>query len=87
MFVNVYFGAQDRHLNDSHLLQGILSRIQTQQASLTLWPESQGAKNCFSFQVPGNNQAQIYAEAARKVNTWIRNLPTHGLPFNRANIF
>lgn len=87
MFVNVYFGAMDSHLNDDRLLRNILSSIETGQASLTLWPEMQGQKNCFSFEVPGNNQQKVQADAIRQVQTWIRDLATNGLPFKRANVF
>ncbi|KAJ6121429.1 hypothetical protein N7512_003894 [Penicillium capsulatum] len=31
MFVNVFLGSLDRHLNDAHLLQGILSRLEKDQ--------------------------------------------------------
>lgn len=87
MFVNIYFGAMDNHLNDARLLRNILNTIETGQASLTLWPEMQGQKNCFSFEVPGMDQHKVHADAIRQVQAWIRDFPTRGLPFSRASVF
>lgn len=87
MFVNIYFQAIDCHLTDKALLQNILWHLEERRASLTSWPDSRKNENCFSFEVRGCNEACVYTDAINRVKIWIWNLPTSGLPFDRAGVF
>lgn len=87
MFVNIYFQAIDCHLTDKALLQNILWHLEERRASLTSRPDSRKNKNCFSFEVRGCNEACVYTDAINRVKIWIWNLPTSGLPFDRAGVF
>lgn len=87
MFVNIYFEASDSHLTDYQILEGMLRRLENGEASLTPDPEDEEIENCFSFEVSGSCQARAYATAIHKVSSWMRRLPTRGLPFDRADVF
>ncbi|KAF3392562.1 hypothetical protein F1880_008730 [Penicillium rolfsii] len=87
MFVNIYFEAQDSRLADYQLLEGMLWRLENGEASLTPDPEDEIIENCYSFEVRESCQARAHVAAIHRVTRWMRRLPTHGLPFDRANVF
>ncbi|KAJ5113666.1 hypothetical protein N7456_002200 [Penicillium angulare] len=87
MFGNIFFLPIDSSLSDAHLLYRMMGILEHKEMTLTVFPESKGVKNCYSFPVTGTVQAQIYKDAIAMVEAWIRDLPTKGLPFDRKAIF
>ncbi|KAJ5720903.1 uncharacterized protein N7483_008837 [Penicillium malachiteum] len=87
MYINIFFGPMDRHLNDAHIVRNIQSRIESRQGTITLWPEQAGQPNVFSIQVSGTDQKAMWNEALSQATVFIRNQPTLGLPFKRAEVF
>lgn len=87
MYANIFFNKLDSALNDAHLLNRILQILENKEMTLTVFPESQGEKNCLSIEVAGTNQLQIYKDTIALVQGWARNLPIRGLPFKRNVVF
>ncbi|KAJ5727361.1 hypothetical protein N7493_005181 [Penicillium malachiteum] len=82
MYINIFFGALDQHLNEDRLVRNIESYIESRRGTITLWPE-QAAQPYVS----GTDQEAMWREALSKAAVLVRNQPTRGLPFKRSEVF
>ncbi|KAJ5634401.1 hypothetical protein N7528_002243 [Penicillium herquei] len=87
MYINIFFGALEQHLNEDRLVRNIQSYIESRRGTITLWPEQAAQPYVFSIQVSGTDLDAIWREALAKAAVFIRNQPTQGLPFKRSEVF
>ena len=93
-WVNVFFDSEDKMMSDMALLERIEGDLEAHLAVVSDTCLMASRPLCISIEVciseftdPLDVEDKIFKEAVVIVQRWMRNLPAHGMPFHRNNIF
>lgn len=89
LWLNVHFLPADSDLSDKEIITKIITSINNRQVLISSRPLSSHLSCVYSIEIDGpfNSVQDIYKEAVKIAEEWLRTVNENGLPFSRWDVF